>query len=278
MKGYGKMSNDFSVVIPNYNNETFLTQCVESIYNQTLIPKEIIIIDDCSTDNSKEVILSLSHRFENLRYYFFEKNFGVSCARNKGIELCTTKYITFLDSDDFLYNKNKYMNEMKLIENINDKYECLVYSPFIRVDYYGKVIKQKKIKKFRCVGKKPKLDLLSYDKAYFIPADFMVKVELLKRIGAYSFQINLYEDLDLLVRLSFLCKFYCTYEYGKAYRFNPNGLSKQKEEAHRIAFLKIYNSYYYQLTFIEKIIMLIKKIKKNLFKMLKKIIKLFLIK
>ncbi|WP_165870950.1 glycosyltransferase family 2 protein [Shewanella frigidimarina] len=90
-----------SVIIPIYNGETYLKQCINSIQNQTLKDIEIICINDGSTDSSKDIVLNLSLIDPRIKYYE-QKNLGVSEARNTGAILATGKYIHFIDQDDFI--------------------------------------------------------------------------------------------------------------------------------------------------------------------------------
>lgn len=86
-----------SVIIPVYNTENFLPRCLESVCNQTLSDIEIICINDCSTDNSLEVLKKYPVKIIDL-----PENKGAAYARNRGIEAATGEYIGFVDSDDFV--------------------------------------------------------------------------------------------------------------------------------------------------------------------------------
>lgn len=90
-----------SVIIPVYNVEKYLNQCIESIINQTYKNLEIILIDDGSTDNSGEICENYSKKDPRIKV-IHQKNSGVSSARNKGIDIATGKYINFIDSDDYI--------------------------------------------------------------------------------------------------------------------------------------------------------------------------------
>ena len=90
-----------SVIIPIYNGEAYLSEAIESVINQTYSPIELIIVDDGSTDNSKEIALSYSQV-----NYIYQENQGVAVARNTGIAKCQGEYIALLDQDD-LWLPNK---------------------------------------------------------------------------------------------------------------------------------------------------------------------------
>ena len=90
-----------SFIVPSYNYGRYITQCVESIQNQTYHNVEILIINDGSTDNSKQVIDELAAK-DNRIIAIHTTNKGVSSARNVGINNSTGDYLVFVDADDFL--------------------------------------------------------------------------------------------------------------------------------------------------------------------------------
>jgi teichuronic acid biosynthesis glycosyltransferase TuaG len=90
-----------SIITPNYNSEKFITECIDSVRNQTYKKWELIIIDDCSTDNSVSIIKKLQATDARIKLIKLNKNSGPAVARNKGIEEAKGTYIAFLDSDDF---------------------------------------------------------------------------------------------------------------------------------------------------------------------------------
>lgn len=91
---------DVSIVIANFNNARYLIQFFDSIRNSDYIPNEIIFVDDCSTDNSIEILQTLN--FPNLKIYRLAKNVGFSNALNIGVKHAACKYILRIDPDDFL--------------------------------------------------------------------------------------------------------------------------------------------------------------------------------
>lgn len=88
-----------SVIVPTYNCGAFIRDALKSILDQTYQPHEIIIIDDGSTDNTSDIIRSMSNNDNKLKY-IYQKNAGVSCARNAGLEISSGDFISFLDADD----------------------------------------------------------------------------------------------------------------------------------------------------------------------------------
>ena len=111
---------EVSVIIPTHNREKFISECVQSVMAQTLPAREIIIVDDGSTEATYNILRdlgfnSLSTKKTVLRY-FFQQNRGVSSARNSGIKEARSEYIALLDSDD-LWLKSKLDRQVSAFQN-----------------------------------------------------------------------------------------------------------------------------------------------------------------
>ncbi|MGN6614043.1 MAG: glycosyltransferase family 2 protein, partial [Candidatus Nitrosocosmicus sp.] len=94
-----------SIVIPTYNRSAFLKEAIQSVISQTYRPIECIVVDDGSTDNTKEVVEKIRNTIDesfNL-LYIFQENSGSQVARNTGTKASSGEYIQYLDSDDLLY-------------------------------------------------------------------------------------------------------------------------------------------------------------------------------
>jgi len=89
-----------SVIVPVHNAEPFIEKCLQSLMNQTLIEKEIIIVNDNSNDKSNTIIEKFHNQYANIKIAN-ANNHGVGAARNKGIEMATGRYIAFADADDW---------------------------------------------------------------------------------------------------------------------------------------------------------------------------------
>lgn len=90
-----------SIIVPVYNTQDYLDKCLQSIIDQTYKNIEIIIIDDGSSDNSRQIIEKYMKIDKRISYYY-QVNSGVSVARNNGIEKSSGNYIAFIDSDDYI--------------------------------------------------------------------------------------------------------------------------------------------------------------------------------
>jgi len=91
-----------SVIIPVYNTGKYLERCVGSVMRQTFRDIEVICVNDCSTDNSLEILRSLSENDKRVKIIDFANNQGVSRARNAALDVASGDYVSFLDSDDWI--------------------------------------------------------------------------------------------------------------------------------------------------------------------------------
>lgn len=137
------MRDKISVIVPVYNVEKYLSECIESILKQSYTDFELLLIDDGSSDSSG-MICEQYASLDNRIIVVHQENAGVSVARNKGLSMATGKYITFIDSDDwvkeaylsdfFLYLSDFSIQGITLWYSKNDQYiekifseSCLVY-------------------------------------------------------------------------------------------------------------------------------------------------------
>ena len=89
-----------SIITPSYNSSRFISQTIQSVLNQTYSNFEMIIVDDCSADNTSEIIKKHQKEDDRIHFIQLEENSGPAIARNKGIEKATGSFMTFLDADD----------------------------------------------------------------------------------------------------------------------------------------------------------------------------------
>jgi len=117
------MDFDLSIIIACYNCADTLKRCLDSIPKNVGI--EVILVDDHSTDNTSSVSYEYIEKYkdETIRYIYNEENVGAGKTRNKGIEMSTKKYITFLDSDDEL--SKSYLTNLSSI--LKKQYDCIIF-------------------------------------------------------------------------------------------------------------------------------------------------------
>ena len=124
-----------SVIVPIYNGEQYLCKCIESLLKQTYKNFEILLVDDGSTDNTKETCIKYIDNKSPIIKYFYKSNGGTSSARNFGIERATGEYITFIDQDDYV-DQNHINNFYKNLRN----YDWIMQG-LINVTEENKIIK-----------------------------------------------------------------------------------------------------------------------------------------
>ena len=242
-----------SVIIPNYNKEKYIERCIESIVTQTLLPDEIIVVDDCSTDYSRDIIKRLAEKYEIIRPVFLKKNGGVSNARNIGLEKAMSEYVSYIDSDDYYYADYKLEREMALIKRYKEKgIDIVSYSAMVIVDEDESPLYIPVLKKPWYLEGNIFVQFISRIKTETIPRDYIVSKSILENAGAYSYPKNLYEDLDLLFRLSKLVPYFCTLSYGTAYAQTSGGLSSAAAKEHTDTINSIVESYKKDFTALEK--------------------------
>ncbi len=109
-----------SIIIPTYNADQYLRQSLDSVVNQTFKDIEIIIINDCSTDNSLEIIKEYQQKDKRIFLVDLKQNEGISKARNVGIKFAKGNYIAFVDSDDYV--EPDYIDYLyNILKNFNCK-------------------------------------------------------------------------------------------------------------------------------------------------------------
>lgn len=137
------MESLVSIIMPTYNCGKFIAETMDSVINQSYKNWEMIIVDDCSTDNTKEVVEEYIKKDSRIKYHILEKNSGAAVSRTKAMELAKGKYIAFLDSDD-LWTKDKLEKQIKFMEENNYNFTCTDYE---QIDEKGnslnKIIKTK---------------------------------------------------------------------------------------------------------------------------------------
>lgn len=110
--------NLVSIITPVYNASRFIEETIKSVQAQTYKEWEMILVDDCSTDNSYEIINRYSKEDDRIKYIRLEKNSGAAVARNTAISNAKGKYIAFLDSDDIWY-ENKLEKQINFMKDKN---------------------------------------------------------------------------------------------------------------------------------------------------------------
>ncbi len=123
------MNNLVSIITPTYNSEKYISATIQSVQNQTYSNWELLIIDDCSTDKTVEIISNASKSDPRIKLHALTKNQGTGIARNTGIDNSNGNYISFLDSDD-MWKPEKLEKQLNFMKENNlsftfSFYECI---------------------------------------------------------------------------------------------------------------------------------------------------------
>ena len=228
-----------SIIIPVYNVEQYIKQCLDSVINQTLKEIEIICIDDKSTDNSLQILKEYKEKDDRIFLIEQAVNQGQGVARNIGIENAKGEYIMFLDSDDWyelnaceeLYNHiKKYDNEMVI-------FDVKQYSNITK-----EYIKTTCISRFKNLFVSNNIDLNNLDKPFYPPnwsVNKIYKKSFIINNNILFPKIRIGEDIIFVIK-SYIYSKNCSY-YDKVlycYRIdNPNSASRQSKK-----YLELINS------------------------------------
>jgi len=125
--------NLVSIVIPVYNAERFIKDTIESVIAQTYVEWELLLVDDCSTDNSQVIIESYMKEDSRIKYILLPENSGAAVARNTGINKAVGRFIAFIDSDD-QWSENKLETQLRFM---NEKQAPFTFTAYKMVNEQG---------------------------------------------------------------------------------------------------------------------------------------------
>ena len=127
-----------SVIIPVYGVEKYIAQCLDSIINQTYKNLEVIVVNDGTKDRSAEIAKEYATKDSRIKVYDFQ-NGGLSVARNRGLEIATGDYISYIDSDDWLDTKMYETLLKAAMKNDADMVKCGIrLLKIISMECYGR--------------------------------------------------------------------------------------------------------------------------------------------
>ena len=203
-----------SVVIPTFNRASYIAQALDSVLHQTYSPLEIIVIDDGSKDNTKEMIKPYLNRIQ----YIYQENKGNAAARNTGIRRAKGKYIAFLDSDD-CWLENKIEKQVAFLEGHSDC--AFVYCGTHLIDEKGEIVGQRLLQE----GEEPTFfNLLAKNRIISLSL-VVVRKSSLDQVGELDEALRQSPDYDLYLRLSKKYSYSCINEPLCLYRLHPHNIS-----------------------------------------------------
>lgn len=183
-----------SVIIPTYNRTRFISEAVESVLAQTYSDYEILVVDDGSIDNTKDVLLP----YQDKVIYIYQKNQGVSAARNTGIRNSKGKYIAFLDSDD-MWLPEKLEKQVEILDKYPDI--SMVYSNISYCDEKGRYIRTASKANMFQSGHIPEKVLLWKVNCGYLQT-WLIRKSCFDEIGLLDTTFKMSEDREMSVRIA----------------------------------------------------------------------------
>jgi glycosyltransferase involved in cell wall biosynthesis len=211
------MSPTVSVIIPTYNHAHFLPQAVQSVFEQTCQDFEIIVVDDGSTDNTRQVAQNYADR----RFrYIYQENRGLAASRNTGLNAARGKYVAFLDADD-IFLPRKLEVQVDWLER-HPSYG-MVLSGYYIINEQSETVKS--ISPWTAVPTLELKDWLFTNPAP--PNTVLLKKGWVDRVGGFDERFRRIEDWDLWLRLTYAgCKAAWVKENLSGYRLSPGQMTK----------------------------------------------------
>lgn len=196
---------DVTVIMPNYNRTSLLRRALASIAQQTVLPREVIVVDDCSSNENIEIIRAIVQEFDqcfNVRLLENEHNMGANHSRNRGILAAEAKFVAFLDSDDVwmpqkLERQLQEIAKAKLKDNrpvlsataryrVNGQGEILVRQ------FGGRVLNHQKIRKSNFLG---------------TLSSIVVETWIARHVRGFDEALPACQDWDFFIRVSEYAQF-----------------------------------------------------------------------
>jgi glycosyltransferase involved in cell wall biosynthesis len=222
------MGKVLTLVIVNYNQGNYFEDCIRSVKEQNLINPQLIVIDDCSTDNSVEQIESLLQQ-HNIEAHFIKNkvNKGICANLNLALSIAEGNYFSFIASDDWA-EKDCYSNMISALNAADDKV-AVVYGDCKIVDEKKNLLHQSYLKYYRNdLQIPPQGDIFKeLLKGNFIPAMVtMSRTKVLKSVGGFDERLKV-EDYDMWLRISRNYLFLYVKEASAYYRILQNSLIRR---------------------------------------------------
>lgn len=230
-----------TLYISSFNQSSYLGESIESALAQTRPPDQLIIIDDCSTDGSRDVIDTYHRRHPALiEPIYNQRNIGIGAVRALAIERARGELVTYLDGDDLYEPRKLELEERALIEHPGAGY---AYSNFTSIDHDGEHLKTWSDGGGGALL--PSGDLFDTLASFTMPGGVchrceLVRTQIVRRVGSYEPGLNLYEDFDLALRYARHHRAVAVGEPTHRYRLHDAGLHRTSYATHFDALQRVY--------------------------------------
>ena len=218
-----------SVVIPIYNGEEYLAKTIESCLIQIYQNKEILLINDGSTDKTENICQDYQNKNPDIIRYFSKENGGTASALNLGIKKMSGDWFKWLSADDFFTSNDSIKKMVNEIKNISNSSGVLFYSKFNLVDKDNKITKQFDEPNFNDLSLVEQ-QVRILDGFFANGSTSYIHKTVFDKVGLFDEKISLNEDYQLWLRMNLIHKirFHLLPEYLINYRVHSSTLSSNK--------------------------------------------------
>jgi glycosyltransferase involved in cell wall biosynthesis len=210
-----------TIILPAYNGGKWIKEAIKSALAQIFSDFELIVIDDCSKDNTKEIVLGMAKDDKRIIYIKNDTNMGLARTLNLGLAAAKGKYAARLDQDDEWIDKDKLKKQVEFLEENPD--HVLIGTGVIMIDNSGA-----EISRFLMPETDAQIRAKLLRANCFVHTSVVFRVKSAQDIGGYSAE-KMSEDHDLWLRLGHVGKFANLQEYCVQYLFHPAGLNSQNK-------------------------------------------------
>ena len=232
-----------SVFINAYNSEKFILETVNSVLNQTYKNIQLIVIDDCSTDNTYELLKTVND--ERLEIYKNNINMGISYTCNRGIATCRGEYIAHTDSDD-VWVADKIEKQLQFLQE-NPEYDACFSHAYI-IDSNGNFCNDSELKTIYAMHNLPQAEMFRYfieNPNRLCHSAVLAKASIVKKIGWHKLSTRYLHDFDYWLRMITLCNIYIIQEplvLVRTHEGSNSSMNEKKWIAHDNELLYILDS------------------------------------
>ena len=221
-----------SIIMPTFNNATYLKSCIDSVVRQTFRDWEFLIIDDKSPDKTEEIVRGYSAKDSRIIYIKNKINLGLTENLNYYLDQARGKYIARIDGDDVWTDPGKLENQVKFLENNPDcgVVGCFAYA----VDVAGKKLFEIK---YPYTDKEMREIMLKH--CCLLHSAVLMRKSVVQAVGKYDQQYPYAQDYDLYLKIGKISQFRNIPKFMVNYRINPLGTTQTKYWAQTQAMIDI---------------------------------------
>lgn len=233
-----------SVCINAYNSADVIGETLESVLNQTYKNLQIIIVDDCSTDNTAEIVKSYDD--DRIELYTLPKNFNISNANNECLHRAKGEYIAHIDSDD-IWAEDKIEKQIKFLEENPQYGACFTHATLI--DKTGRIFASGELPEaFLTLFDRENMTQAGFVRRFYDHSNFLchssvvMRMSVYEKLGDHDLTLNKLHDYDYWIRMNFICPLYIYPEKLVLYRIwhaNNSTLGNAETIGHNEEYVRI---------------------------------------